>query len=178
MCVCAMVYYRNGGVRYLIEACGYMPWYGYTRNGGRCMYCVTRRLGCYCIIVWRMLPVVMWLKGGVVVKREVSLIFLKRLVVSICRCRHAFCCMAGRCLALSNIAFHAPLDKWMSCWSLRGLIRVLPQPNNYWRHVACTSRSLLKLKNNPLRYTHKCFRSFSSQCKSYGVLCHVLISLC
>ena len=36
---------------------------------------------------------------------------LKRLVDSICRCRHAFCGMAGRYLALSNIAFHAPLDK-------------------------------------------------------------------
>jgi hypothetical protein len=34
-------------------------------------------------------------------------IFLKRLVDSIYRCRHAFYCMADRCLALSIIAFHA-----------------------------------------------------------------------
>jgi hypothetical protein len=33
--------------------------------------------------------------------------FFKRLVDSICRCRHAFCCMTDRCLALSNIAFHS-----------------------------------------------------------------------
>jgi hypothetical protein len=25
MCVCVVVYYRDGGVRYLIEVCGYMP---------------------------------------------------------------------------------------------------------------------------------------------------------
>jgi hypothetical protein len=25
MCVCAVVYYSDGGVRYLIEVCGYMP---------------------------------------------------------------------------------------------------------------------------------------------------------
>jgi hypothetical protein len=31
----------------------------------------------------------------------------KRLVDSIYRCRHDFCCMASRCFALSNIAFHS-----------------------------------------------------------------------
>jgi hypothetical protein len=41
MCVCAVVYYSDGGVRYLIEVCGYMPWYGYTRNEEKCMYCDT-----------------------------------------------------------------------------------------------------------------------------------------
>jgi hypothetical protein len=51
MCVCAVVYYGSGGVRYLFEVCGYMPYYGYTRDEERCMYCVTQRLGCYCIIV-------------------------------------------------------------------------------------------------------------------------------
>jgi hypothetical protein len=25
VCVCAVVYYGSGGVRYLIEVCGYMP---------------------------------------------------------------------------------------------------------------------------------------------------------
>jgi hypothetical protein len=25
MCVCAVVYYSDGGVRYLIGVCGYMP---------------------------------------------------------------------------------------------------------------------------------------------------------
>jgi hypothetical protein len=48
MRVCVVVYYSGGGVRYLIEVCGYIPYYGYTRNEERCMYCVTRRLGCYC----------------------------------------------------------------------------------------------------------------------------------
>jgi hypothetical protein len=41
--------------------------------------------------------------------------------------------------------------------------------NNYWKRVAFISRSLLKLKNNPITYAHKCFRSFSRKCKSYGV---------
>jgi hypothetical protein len=51
MCVCAMVYYSDGGVRYLIEMCGYMLHYGYTHDEERCMYCVTRRLGRYYIVV-------------------------------------------------------------------------------------------------------------------------------
>ena len=39
VCVYAVVYYGSGGVRYLIEVCGYMPHYGYTRDEERCMYC-------------------------------------------------------------------------------------------------------------------------------------------
>jgi hypothetical protein len=31
----------------------------------------------------------------------------KQLADSIYRCRHAFCCMADRCLAWSSIAFHS-----------------------------------------------------------------------
>jgi hypothetical protein len=38
--------------------------------------------------------------------------------------------------------------------------------------------SWLNLKNNPITYAPKCFRSFSSKCKSYGVLCHVLMPPC
>ena len=36
---------------------------------------------------------------------------------------------------------------------------MLSQPNNYWRQVAFMSQSLLKLKNSPIIYAHKCFRS-------------------
>jgi hypothetical protein len=46
MCVCAVVCYSDGGVRCLMEVCGYMPQYGYTRNEAKYMYCVTQRLGC------------------------------------------------------------------------------------------------------------------------------------
>jgi hypothetical protein len=55
---------------------------------------------------------------------------------------------------------------------------VLLQPNNYWGQVAFMSQSLLKLKNSPITYARECFGSFSNQCRSYGVLCHVLMSLC
>jgi hypothetical protein len=50
-----------------------------------------------------------WCSGKA--RSKFNIFLKKRLVDSICQCRHAFCGMAGRCLALSNIAFHAPLDK-------------------------------------------------------------------
>jgi hypothetical protein len=51
VCVCAVVYCSGGGVRYLSEVCGYMSYYGYTRDEERCMHCVAQRLGRYRIIV-------------------------------------------------------------------------------------------------------------------------------
>jgi hypothetical protein len=44
--VCVVVHRISGCVRCLIEVCEYMSWYGYTRDEGRCMYYVTRCLGC------------------------------------------------------------------------------------------------------------------------------------
>jgi hypothetical protein len=80
-CVSAVVWYSSGGVRCLFEVCGYMPWYGYTRNEEKCMYCDTTLRSLF-------YKRVKDARDGYVIKewcigrREVSLIF-KRFVGSI-----------------------------------------------------------------------------------------------